>query len=799
MAKRYVNLDNLGDVEIVNPSTGEVLGYDGSKFTDRTDAGGGGGATTSDYKESVRVATLADVNRSGTQTIDGVSLVVGDRVLVKHEGTAAQNGIYVVQSSTWTRATDADSSAEVNSGMLVYVEEGTVNGGTLWALSTPNPITLDTTSLTFTEVSGGGGGGVSDHGALTGLADDDHTQYAKSDGTRLRAYRNATPPSSPSTGQLWIDPNGAGGNDVSGYALNVLDFGAKADGVQDDAPYIWATIQAASTRGISDIVFPWGATGVYKCATRIVSGVPMPKGLTFHMIGRRGTDDVAADGCRIEYTGTGICWDILEGNGVNNVGRYSWRNFKFRCTNPAGGMHRFNDLALNPEPVGDTTPRFINHVRFEGCLFFGGATNGTDAVGHAIQAMKTFELQIDEDCHFRNWHDAVKLKACDNCDIKGEFEHNVSHIVLTGSGTFGNDNRIAPNFLGPNLTDGSDPAYKIYDSCTDTRVFATELENGADAWFYLNGEGCTIYSPSFSPSDGAVAPLNTFLHIGPNARETKIYNPFSHGVTSTLGRIVYDAPTNGYSSWLFNNNQNPKITVYSPNRRMEDVIFTPHPRLKLVSDMKRDQYMPYLGTTGAAGASFGQLALTSFNLEHGFNMGGFGYTTPVADANALAGYAMSLAASTGSALLGMIVGRDVAPGETVQVAITYKNASTPGSGTLRYAVENDGITQTTGVLPNSNSYQTHRFSYAMSGFTVGDIMGIGVYQDSNVVGYVSAISVSIGAGATMRWGTAAPTTGYHAPPEIVWNTAPAAGGAPGWVCVTAGTPGTWKAMASLAA
>jgi hypothetical protein len=54
-------------------------------------------------------------------------------------------------------------------------------------------------------------------------------------------------------------------------------------------------------------------------------------------------------------------------------------------------------------------------------------------------------------------------------------------------------------------------------------------------------------------------------------------------------------------------------------------------------------------------------------------------------------------------------------------------------------------------------------------------------------------------GKNVTWGTAAPASGTWAVGDVRWNTAPAAGGAPGWMCTTAGTPGTWKAMASLAA
>lgn len=109
-----------------------------------------------DFKDSVRAATTANITLSGLQTIDGVALQAGNRVLVKNQTNAAENGIYVVSSGAWTRASDADSSSEVTSGMYVYVSEGTVNGATGWVLTTPDPITLGTTALNFTQFSGAG-------------------------------------------------------------------------------------------------------------------------------------------------------------------------------------------------------------------------------------------------------------------------------------------------------------------------------------------------------------------------------------------------------------------------------------------------------------------------------------------------------------------------------------------------------------------------------------------------------------------------------------------------------------------
>jgi hypothetical protein len=109
-----------------------------------------------DVKQSVRVATTANITLSGAQTIDGVSAISGDRVLVKDQSTASQNGIYVVAAGSWSRATDADSSAEVTAGMFTFVSEGILNADSGWVLTTNDTITLGTTSLTFAQFSGAG-------------------------------------------------------------------------------------------------------------------------------------------------------------------------------------------------------------------------------------------------------------------------------------------------------------------------------------------------------------------------------------------------------------------------------------------------------------------------------------------------------------------------------------------------------------------------------------------------------------------------------------------------------------------
>jgi hypothetical protein len=106
-----------------------------------------------DAKDACRVATTANITLSGEQTIDGVTTTT-DRVLVKNQSTASQNGIYVSASGSWARSTDADANAEVTSGLYTFITEGTANGSTGFVLTTDDPITVGTTALTFSQFSG---------------------------------------------------------------------------------------------------------------------------------------------------------------------------------------------------------------------------------------------------------------------------------------------------------------------------------------------------------------------------------------------------------------------------------------------------------------------------------------------------------------------------------------------------------------------------------------------------------------------------------------------------------------------
>lgn len=105
--------------------------------------------TTLGMKAPVKVATTANITLSGEQTIDGVSCIAGDRVLVASQSTGAENGIYLVNSSAWTRAADWNGSRDVVRGTRVPIAEGSTYQGKVFYVTTANPITIGTTALSF--------------------------------------------------------------------------------------------------------------------------------------------------------------------------------------------------------------------------------------------------------------------------------------------------------------------------------------------------------------------------------------------------------------------------------------------------------------------------------------------------------------------------------------------------------------------------------------------------------------------------------------------------------------------------
>ena len=194
--------DTNGNI-VLNPNGSGVINANTSKITNVVDPTQAQDAATKayvdavkvglDFKDSVRVATTGNITIASDlnvgDSIDGVTLADGDRVLVKDQSTASQNGIYTAGASP-ARATDADADAEVTAGLFVFVEEGTANSDNGYVLSTDGTITVGSTALTFTQFSGAGqiiaGDALSKSGNTLIVNDDNITVEVSSDNLRIK-------------------------------------------------------------------------------------------------------------------------------------------------------------------------------------------------------------------------------------------------------------------------------------------------------------------------------------------------------------------------------------------------------------------------------------------------------------------------------------------------------------------------------------------------------------------------------------------------------------------------------------
>tara|TARA_B100000427_G_C15512204_1_gene596734 strand:- start:332 stop:1621 length:1290 start_codon:yes stop_codon:yes gene_type:complete len=109
-----------------------------------------------DVKDSVKIATTANITLSGTQTIDGVAISADERVLVKDQSTASQNGIYLCKAGSWARADDMAASGDA-AGAFTFVEQGSTYSDVGFVCSSnKGSAVVGTNNLAFTQFSGSG-------------------------------------------------------------------------------------------------------------------------------------------------------------------------------------------------------------------------------------------------------------------------------------------------------------------------------------------------------------------------------------------------------------------------------------------------------------------------------------------------------------------------------------------------------------------------------------------------------------------------------------------------------------------
>lgn len=341
-----------------------------------------------DRKQSVRVATTANIVLSGAQTIDGIAVVAGDRVLVKSQTLAKDNGIYVAATGAWGRAKDADASVEVTSGLIVSVEEGTTLANTIWQLITDGVIVLGTTSLTFQNITQG---------------------FAPINSPALSGV-----PTAPTAAQSVSNTQIA----TTAFAKEML----AAVGLGDVSP-------SATILNMDDTTF---ASGFYYASASSTSNLPIQaNGTVIHKI----------------YGGGGL--QIFQAYANNNL---LWRRRSLTQWEPWNSIAALDSPVFTGNPTAPTQAQFDNSKRlatteyvmraagnYRGFTSLTTATTLTaSAVGTLVTTIGTFTLTLPAanalpsggTIHFRNIGSGVVIVACAGADNINSGAGQITSIAL---------------------------------------------------------------------------------------------------------------------------------------------------------------------------------------------------------------------------------------------------------------------------------------------------------------------------------------------------------------------------------
>lgn len=513
--------------------------------------------------------------------------------------------------------------------------------------------------------------------------------------------------------------------------ISLADFGYVANGVTDDLLAWQRAITAAAAAGVGIIEVPWGATGVSIVSGSICNGT-LPPGLRFVGIGA-GSGSYRGNRPTLRYTGSGVCWNIVYPSyaTIDETGDWAWENMIFDATDYDATMFSFQD-PLTHNPVDGAGYSYLRNVAFRNVLAGGAGeafTDGGKQNGDFLRAAKLFHLEIDHQCFIASWRRGLWLKGCDNSRISGRFIQNNRHVMIEGSGGFGNDNMVDSRFFGPITIAGTtdvdftEPAYLLWDDAKATTVLSTFFEETADisgypagaaratALVYLNGFGTRLLGPLF----GGAA----LFELGPDARECGIADPLVTIFNAGWAPIINTATTTDFGY----NQGDYRLTVTNPRENAQRIIGT-NPRLIYFNQSKGYEALPDYSrqlTAGSAGiqpVSHICHALDFWSRHHDVLFSGGAEL--IADATSSTGWAIKLNHSTllAGMTLRFVVGTDIQPG-WFRALIRTKGANTSWSARVDY--DPTGANTITTVTPANSpgSYATSSQAVDGTGWVIG--------------------------------------------------------------------------------
>lgn len=522
-------------------------------------------------------------------------------------------------------------------------------------------------------------------------------------------------------------------------SISLADFGYRGDGVSDDLPAWRAALAEATRRGVGRLTVPFGKTGVSLVNGSIVDG-PWPVGLVIEAVGSSGLTQSYHNGIEIRYTGSGICWNCdttgipqQRGGSVHFYGRTTWRGLGFRCTDPAGTMFAFNERALRDwaergiEPAGRCD--VASFMRWESCTFLG-AGGGKRQRGDAIRGALVFQSVVDEGCEIREWRRGVHLLCSDNNNLHGRLSFCGRNVMIESTPGGGNDNMIHGPWIGPSVKT-IEPSYPVWDTGKTTTLLRVSIEQDvadhAVACIYLNGANTMLLMPCLY---GA-----RVFHMGPDCTNGMILKPVGGRQELSWAPII-DAP----STYEGSPGHDRRLTIIEP----DDAFLgnaSLHPRLRysgvitstIPNVAPQNLSGSIIDASGARPRRWGTDAFTyrgqTVGSAPGFATGPIWSRDP---SNRSTGWSLVLQPPGNSRIAGweelLVVGRDVVPGDLLQLSIRSRVRSSLRAGSFAVGWIRDGILQWQNSVQSptsqSSDYRTDRFLVDLKNAVLGETISI---------------------------------------------------------------------------
>lgn len=737
-----------------------------------TDRFGQGSSTAAAVKLPVKGVSTTDITLSGEQTLNSIALVDGDRWCKAMPAGSVDSGIYIVRTGAWDRAPDFDGSGDVVQGTMILVAPGTADEQ-FWFVKTASPIYPGTTSILIER----------DTLQELALRADLASTASASDGMGMLGHSDALP-----------YPVASAGRAMHRFNILAHPYSATGDGVADDTA-AWAACAAAAIAAKGAVYVPAGKK------IRVTSG------FTNSTVG----GDLAIVGDNVSFSSTaaasaaGSCIILDSADAASFFYRQTAQNelivkdMQFACaqfvadrkffrTSASSVKHtvqRVNFVGVNKPFVFETGTYFqmssYRDIRFTNSGSFHSEATGTELYG--------------------------TLMIVDNCDVEGTMPANTEKVIcnLAGIRHIRSVNLLvepstsSSGWVGLRLSNAYDSAWTRYP----TGVF-----NG----FYMEVTGSGVDNV-VDQVGGRVMFLSSHL----NMTTTSTYALSDSGCVE-FRDIGFTGNTDPVSGLFDFEDYTCQVKLSNATYRVPGSIIT-DPRFTL--DNCSHSPSGGAGTEPQRATSHNNLlSQLLWRFDGGYPDPGrvavsaSGGTTYTPTTDATYGRALSVTHSGGTIAINVQARARADFAQGSQFFVVLKGVlPTFASGTVEVnAIIDSTVIAGAKVYTTASSGAAFNLVFPLTA-PVADPALIGLQISTATASSVALIhQAEIWAGKSLpnvvlpsypenviTFSAAAPTAGAWARGDICWNNAPAAAGVPGWVCVTAGTPGTWKAMAAVAA